>query len=189
MRVLVIGAHHGLGAALVQAARVADHAVTAFDGDALDREDLVESLQGQQAVISALGPREGSPPDLCARGTRAIIEAMQATGARRLIVVSGAMVGDDVWLGPVYRLIRALVPRGLLADRRQAEAEVRASGLDWTLARPVRLTDEPARGTWRTDPDASVGAFARLGRIDTASAIVAALTDPATHSRALLLQR
>lgn len=189
MRVLVIGAHHGLGATLVQAARVADHAVTAFEGDALDPEDLAEALPGQEAVISTLGPHRGSAPDLCARGTRAIVGAMHASGARRLIVVSGALIGPETRLGLVYALIRAMLPRRMLADRRRAEAAVRASGLDWTLVRPVRLTNGAARGRWRADPAARVGAFAGIGRIDAARAIVEALDAPETVGQVLLLQR
>ena len=114
---------------------------------------------------------------------------MHRAGARRLVLVSGAMVGEEARLGLVYRAIRAVVPRATLADRRQAEALVRQSGLDWTIARPVRLTDTPARGRWRTDPAASVGPFARIARADAASALVQALSDPETVGQALLLQR
>lgn len=189
MRILVIGAHHGLGAAVLRRARAAGHDAAPFEGDLFEGEALARSVAGQEAVISTLGPRRDSPADLCARGAGRIIAAMRAAGVRRLISVSGAMVAEDVRLGLIYRLIRAQVPGAILADMRRAEALVRDSGLDWTLVRPVRLTDAPGRGHWQADPGARVGGLARIAREDVAQAMLAALDDPATHGQALLLQR
>lgn len=188
MRVLVIGAHHGLGAVALRRAGSAGHDAAPFEGDLFAGEALARSVAGQEAVISTLGPRRDSPADLCAQGASRIIAAMQRAGVRRLISVSGAMVGEDVRLGLVYRLIRAQVPGAILADMRRAEALVRGSGLDWTLVRPVRLTDGKGRGRWRADPGARVGGLARIAREDVAQAMLAALGDPATHGQALLLQ-
>lgn len=189
MRILVIGAHHGLGAVVLRRARAAGHDAAPFEGDLFAGEALARAVAGQEAVVSTLGPRRDSPPDLCARGAGRIIAAMRAAGVRRLISVSGAMVAEDVRLGLIYRLIRAQVPGAILADMRRAEALVRDSGLDWTLVRPVRLTDAPGRGHWRADPGARVGGLARIAREDVAQAMLAALDDPATHGQALLLQR
>jgi nucleoside-diphosphate-sugar epimerase len=54
---------------------------------------LESAVDGADAVLSGLGPRSASESGVASRGTRAIVEAMQATGVRRLVVVSAAPVG------------------------------------------------------------------------------------------------
>lgn len=176
MRVLVVGAHHGVGAHVVRIARERGMDVTPFDGDVLDAEAVARAVGGQEAVISTLGPRKGSAPDLCSRGTRNIVSAMEATGVDRLVQVTGAMIGHPrKKLGLLYRGILALVPKEQIEDRRLQERIVVDSGLDWTLVRPTRLTDEPPRGRWRDADDAHVGALAHIARADVAEALVRAL--------------
>ncbi|MEZ4410118.1 MAG: NAD(P)H-binding protein [Polyangiales bacterium] len=189
MRVLVVGAHRGVGAHVVRRARERGMEVTAFEGDALDAEAVARAVAGHDAVVSTLGPRKGSPPDLCSRGTTNLVSAMKAHGARRIVQVTGAMISHPrERLGLVYRMIAATVPEASLRDRRLQEKAVMESGLDWTLVRPTRLTDAPPRGRWRDSPDARVGAFASVARGDVADALVRALEDPASIGRAWTLQ-
>jgi putative NADH-flavin reductase len=189
MDILVIGARHGLGAEVVRQAGCNGLRVAAFSGDVLDPDTVAAQVAGHDAVISTLGPRMGSAPDLCSRGTANVVAAMRTAGPRRLVVVSGAMIGHAPdRLGLVYRMIQRQVPDDMLRDRRAAEAVVEKSGLDWTLIRPTRLTDGPALGRWRDSGTARIGAFARISRKDAAAAILQTLDRPETVRRALTLQ-
>lgn len=63
------------------------------------------------------------------------------------------------------------------ADKRRMEDVVRASGLDWTIVRPPRLTDGPRTGTYRTATDRNVRGGLRLSRADLADYVLRCLTD------------
>lgn len=189
MKLLVIGAHHGTGALVVAEARARGHEVTAFVGDVLDGESVRAAVVDQDAVISLLGPREGSPPDLCSLGTRHIVDAMRAAGASRLLAVTGAMIGHPhEHLGLLYRAIETFIPHEVLDDRRRSEAIIQESGLRWTLVRPTRLTDGPATGTVRAGEDLRVGALAHVSRADVAAFLVDALEADAWVQRGVVLE-
>ncbi|MBM4363968.1 MAG: NAD(P)H-binding protein [Deltaproteobacteria bacterium] len=188
-RVLVVGAHHGVGALVVERARQRSWSVTPFEGDALDAAAVSRAVEGQDAIISTLGPRKDSAGDLCSRGTENIIAAMKAHGVRRIVQVTGAMIGHPKdRLGLVYRAIAAAVPEAALNDRRLQERIVVESGLDRTLVRPTRLTDEPPRGVFRDGERERIGAFARISRADVAEALVRAVVRPDAVGRAWTLQ-
>jgi putative NADH-flavin reductase len=188
-RILVVGAHHGVGAEVVAQGRKRGLTVCTFEGDALDAEALLRSVTGQDAVVSTLGPRRDSPAGLCARGTEYLIRGMKARGVRRLVQVTGAIIGHPRGrLGLVYRLIGAAVGEGMLADRRKQEQLVMESGLDWTLLRPTRLTDAPGTGRYRNASTERVGALAHIARADVAHAALLALESPDCIGRAWTLQ-
>lgn len=189
LHVLVVGAHHGVGALVVERARQRGWHVTVFEGDVLDAELVDRAVCSQDAIISTLGPRQNAVADLCARGMQNIISSMKAHGVRRIVQVTGAMIGHPTKrLGLIYRAIRAAVPKPALDDRRSQERLVKESGLDWTIVRPTRLTDSPARGVWRESEQERVGAFARISRADVADALIAAVLQPNAVGRAWTLQ-
>ncbi|GAA3549267.1 SDR family oxidoreductase [Nonomuraea rosea] len=168
--------------------------------DVLDPEAIAASMAGRDAVVSALGPRPGgtgSGPvstgtgtgtgtgtsSVCSDGARAIITAMRATGVRRLIVVTASGHIVDQGDGPASRfLVKPLLRRLLrdgFADFARTDEAVRASGLDWTIMRPPRLTDGERRA-YRTATDVNVRGGITIARADLADAILAVLNDPAT---------
>jgi putative NADH-flavin reductase len=171
--------------------------------DVLDPEAIAASVSGRDAVVSALGPRPGgtgsgtggtgtgpggtgtdpSTGSVCSDGARAIITAMRATGVRRLIVVTASGHIVDQGDGPASRfLVKPLLRRFLregFADFARTDEAVRASGLDWTIMRPPRLTDGERRA-YRTATDVNVRGGITIARADLADAILAVLNDPAT---------
>ena len=162
---------------------------TAFKGTVLNAEAVLRAVEGHAAVLSTLGPRADSEPDLCSRGTRNIIDAMKTHGVRRLVQVTGAMIGHPHdRLGLVYRMIAAAVGEPSLRDRRLQEQLVIESGLEWTLIRPTRLTDGAPKGQWRDGEHERIGAFAHIARADVAEAMLRALENRATIGHALTLQ-
>src|SRR5262249_38692598 len=57
-----------------------------------DPAALESAVAGADAVLSGLGPRSNSEVGVASQGTLAIVTAMQATGTRRVVVVSAAPV-------------------------------------------------------------------------------------------------
>jgi putative NADH-flavin reductase len=131
------------------------------------------AVAAQEAVLCALGTTKSTDAQACSRGTRNIVEAMKRCEVRRLVCVTGAMIGHPrERLGWLYRLLLGLMPRSaraLIEDRREQERIVQQSGLDWTLVRPPLLTDRPGRGRWQAGEDLRIGAFAHISRADLAA--------------------
>lgn len=76
---------------------------------------------------------------------------MQQHRIRRLVVTSSIGVGDSAANMPGYvKVLQRTFLRGAQADKTKMEAAVIGSGLDWVIARPAVLTDEPATGATRS---------------------------------------
>ena len=168
MRILVIGASQGTGALAVQTALDRGHQVTAFarspqklalehaklkkvTGD-FHRADSVEAaVPGHDAVLvtaSATRLRAFKDnPRYFSQGTGYVIDAMKKTGTRRLVVLSALGVGETRrLLHPIARALTDLFLKTAFEDHARQEELVRASGLEWVVARPNRLTNGPASG-------------------------------------------
>lgn len=100
----------------------------------------------------------------------------------RLVAVSAAPPGsDDGDTLPSRLLFKPLLRAvfgSLYADLARMEAEMRASGLDWTIVRPPRLTDKALTGQYRTAINRRVRRGYALSRAALAHALLALLDDP-----------
>jgi putative NADH-flavin reductase len=197
MKILVIGATGGTGRCVVDNALRAGHEVTAFartpqkitlqherlrvaQGDVLDADALLRAMQGQQAVICALGPAAGTAPGtIISDGTRNIILAMAQTGVRRLVFESGIMVGEGRGLSAINRLLLSIfrvLNRALYEDKVRAEKLIRQSSLDWVMVRPPKLKHMPGRGNYRVGQTLNVNLPAGLAHADVADFMVKSAT-------------
>jgi putative NADH-flavin reductase len=159
MRLFVLGATGHTGAHILDLALARSHPVTAFTrspekitrrhpmltvvrGDPHNVDQLTNAIQGHDAVLSALGVR---PPTTFRRHTvvqdcaAATVQAMGRTGVKRLVLVSAAVLFP--MKGLLYAFFRLLL-KHIARDLGGAEAIVRRSGLEWTIARPPRLTND-----------------------------------------------
>lgn len=142
--------------------------------------DIVAAVRGTDGVCCVVGPHAASPEPFCAALTQRIVEAMRSTRVRRLVCLTGAMIGAlpgnvSPAMRVMARLFRWQAP-DLAADRAKQEAVVMASGVDWTLVKPPRLTDGAATGVVHADPALPVGMLDRVGRPDLAEFIFRAAT-------------
>jgi uncharacterized protein YbjT (DUF2867 family) len=162
MRVVVFGATGSVGHLAVEALLEQGHEVTAFArnphklapaapslrhhaGDALSEADVRRAVEGQDAVIVALGAGGSLSSKVRSEGTLNVIKAMQAHGVKRLICQSTLGTGDswenlDFWW---KRIMFGLILRNVFRDHVLQERHVRASGLDWTILRPSAFSDRP----------------------------------------------
>jgi putative NADH-flavin reductase len=156
MRLFLLGATGRTGTELADLALAGGHEVTAFvrspqklrpaprlhavRGDPRDREALAAALPGHDAVLSAIGPppREAfRPSTLLTDCAVATVGAMTAAGVGRLAIVSSALLFPE---GGLYFAFFRWLIRHHLGDLRTMEDALRASRLDYTIARPPRLT-------------------------------------------------
>jgi putative NADH-flavin reductase len=127
---------------------------------------------------------------VCADSSRSIVEAMHRAGTRRLVVVSGTGPFDE-GEGPVMRYVLKPVGRRFLkhvfADFVAMEKIVRASGLDWTIVRPPRLSDKPVTGRYRTRRDLNLHRNFMVSRADVAHLLLAVCADSDTTGAAIYI--
>lgn len=214
MKVLVMGASGATGRLVVEHALVAGHAVVAFvreavrlplthpqlrvvEGDAMDAAAVAAAVQGADAVLCALGTLPESRADVarrqpgvpvCSVGTRNILAALPA-GRGRLVVESSASVGESRSTGILGAgFIVRLALKDVMADKELQEEAVKASACDWTIVRPVKLTNRPARGTLKAGPDLRWSIASTATRADVARYMVQCLADPATFRRCITLR-
>jgi len=201
-RVLIIGATGPTGLRLVEESLIRGHGVTALvrrpealgtlrdrvtvvQGDVLDPAPVSLAVTGAEAVLCALGPNLDSPSTLCSQGISLLLSAMESQGVRRLVCITGALIGHpDNRLGWLYRLMRHAF-RDTIQDRQLQEKLILGSTLDWTLVRPPRLSNGPARDIWRAGEDVRIGTMAHIGRADLARFMVQQVEDPSFIRRAV----
>ncbi len=170
--------------------------VRPVDGDVLDPDAVAKAVVGQDAVVVTLGisdnplavqwlRRASTALDVRSAGTAAVLEAMRAAGVRRLVVQTTYGLGDS-WrhLDLTWKLTFRFVIGRQLADSARQEELVRASGTDWTLVRPVSLTDEQPDGPAQVSTDDAVRGMT-VSRTQVARAIVDALAAPRTTGATL----
>lgn len=214
MNVVVFGATGATGRLVVESALSAGHIVTAFvrdparmtlthpnlrivEGDAMNPASVAGAVSGAHAVLCTLGTMPEAKEDsgrgqpgvpVCSVGTRNILAAMARTPCR-FIVESSVSVGDSYAtgiLGAGY-IIR-LVLKAVMADKEEQEAAVRGSDCDWTIVRPVRLTNKPARGDLKSGTDLRWNITSRATRADVANYMVQILADASTYKKAITLR-
>lgn len=194
-RVAIVGGHGQVARQLIHVLRRADHVPVALVRNETYRRDLEargaevrmldiehqgarefgEAFAGCAAVVFAAG---GGPDGNAERkrtvdleGSLKSIEGARLAGIRRFVQISAIGVDDPLpdTTGEVWR--------AYVEAKREADAALRASGLDWTIIRPGRLTDEPATGRVALGPDVDRG---EVTRADVAAVVAAVLDVPAS---------
>jgi len=187
MKLFVIGATGRTGREIVEQALARGHHVTAFvrspesialknekltvlKGSATDENQLFDAIQNHAAVLSALGPRKPfKPSSLLHDSALATTRAMNRSGVKRLVVLSAAAH----FPGLPNRIV-SFILRNHMRDSLRMEEIVRSSGLDWTIARPPRLTEEDY-ATYRSREDAAPRMGFSLSRIAVAAFMLDAI--------------
>jgi uncharacterized protein YbjT (DUF2867 family) len=141
-------------------------------------EEVAEAISGVDAVVFAAGAGPGSGPErkwtMDYGGAAKLIVAAKQAGVERYVIVSSMGAdpnapGDDTF--SVY-----------LQAKGKADAELRESGLDDTVIRPGRLTDDAATGRVALTEKGERG---EIPREDVAAVLAAVLHAPNTIGRTL----
>jgi uncharacterized protein YbjT (DUF2867 family) len=201
MRLAVFGATGQTGQALVPVALEHGWTVCAFvrtqagatlplperlgvvHGDPGRMADIERAVRGSDAVACVFGPRLPNRRPFCAPFTRRIVDAMRTLNVRRIVCVTGAMIGPmpantSRAMRAMAAFVRGRMP-AQMADRAEQEEIVASSGLDWTLVKPPRLTGGTRTEVVHADPSLQMGILSRICRQDLAEFVFRA----AAHGR------
>jgi uncharacterized protein YbjT (DUF2867 family) len=148
----------------------------------LEREDdLSHYLRGADAVVFAAGAGPGSGPErkrtVDLGGAVKLLDAARQVGARRYVIVSSIGAEDPAAGGEQMR--------PYLEAKAEADRLVADSGLDWTIVRPGRLTNDAGPGRVLVSEDLSVRG--EVPREDVARVIAAVLGDPGSIGKTFVV--
>jgi uncharacterized protein YbjT (DUF2867 family) len=155
----------------------AEPVVCDLEGDG----DVAAAVAGADAVVFAAGAGPGSGPErkrtMDLGGALKLIEAAKQQGIDRYLIVSSMGAGNPPAEGgdTFGEYLRAKAD----ADRAVAD-----SGLDYTIVRPGRLTDDPGTGRVSAAPSLDRGS---IPRADVAAVLLAALDEDRTIGKAFEL--
>ncbi|ELK46764.1 SDR family oxidoreductase [Halobacillus sp. ACCC02827] len=191
MKIVVFGATGGTGLSFVKQALESGHEVTAFvrtpdkwmlvherlrvvEGDALDREAVSAVMEGQEAVVSCLGSDSLKQKDNLERMAGNLVRGMLEHRISRILYVASAGIYKEIpgFTGWMSRLIL----KNVLKDHSQAVNAIMAAGLDYTIARPMRLDDGGVTKMYRTSPTVPKDGR-RINRGDVAHFLLKALEE------------
>jgi putative NADH-flavin reductase len=149
---------------------VANPKLTVLQGDVLDANAVDRVVQGSDAVIVSLGGKPGDKTRALETGTKHIVVAMKKHGQKRLIVVTSLGVGDSAGqAGFLFeKIIVPLFLKAEFADKLAQEAVVKASGLEFVIARPGALSNDAAKGAYEAAKQLRKGSPAKITRADVA---------------------
>jgi uncharacterized protein YbjT (DUF2867 family) len=193
--VVIVGGHGKVALRLAEALTAQGHAVRStirteahgvdieqvgavpylLDIEGSDAHDFADTFGDADAIVFSAGAggdgRIERKRTVDLEGSLKSIEGAGIAGVARFVQVSAFGVDDPLPedTDPVWR--------AYVEAKRDADAALRESGLDWTIVRPGRLTDGPATGRVRIGPDIPAG---EISRADVAAVIAAALEDGTT---------
>ena len=199
MRVALFGATGAIGRHVLEQAIAAGHEVTAFtrdsgrlslhderaravEGDARSAERVAATIEGADAVISALGPSSNrrAEVEMAVTAMTNILAAMEHHGVKRLVALSGGAVevpaerkarGDAIASAVVRFLARHVV-----AAKQREFRLIHASSVDWVAVRAPRVTDGPLTGKYRTG-QLALGPRSAISRADLAHFMLRCLNE------------
>lgn len=135
-------------------------------------------MQGQDAVLSALGIRPWTREPVLVEGTRNILAAMEKHGVRRFVCESSFGVGDSKGeAGWFTNFMIALFLGRIFREKELQEPLIRQSKVEWIIVRPARLTNGSRRGAYRHGERLKPGLFGSISRADVAEFMLKQLTD------------
>ncbi|WP_067843581.1 NAD(P)H-binding protein [Nocardia lijiangensis] len=196
MRLVIAGGHGKIALLLAESLAAAGHSVESLirnpehaadvagtgarpvvlDLERTDRTALAAALAGADAVVFAAGAGPGSGAarkyTVDKGGAVLLADAAEQAGVRRYVQISTMGAGrppapgtDEVWAA-------------YLDAKTQAEDDLRARDLDWTILRPGRLLD--TEGTGRVTLSAEPIGRDSIARADVAAVLAALLSAPNT---------
>ncbi len=157
---------------------------TVVVGSLNDPTAVREVLRGADVCVVLFGPKEDARVPFCAAATKNIIAALRTQELQRLIVVTGAMIGEMPGnIAITMKLVRMIKQRsaheGMVEDRVEQERLVRNSKLEgWTLVKPPRLTNDGATDAVDIAPNLSIGMRSQISRAALAGALVREVQEP-----------
>lgn len=148
-----------------------------LDVEHADAQEIADVLRGHDAVVWSAGAGGGDPARTYAVDRDAAIESMTAAaraGVSRYVLVSYFGAGPDHGVPESSSFFP------YAEAKTAADVALAASGLDWTILRPSRLTDEADAGDIEVNTAGAPVGSGSVRRATVAEVIARTLATPAT---------
>jgi len=204
MKLVIFGATGKSGLEIIKQSLTKGDVVTAFvrdpskleveheylkiiQGDVFEVASVGQAIQGQEAVVCALGSSELKKTTVRSQGTKNIIQGMKENKVKRLVIISAMGVGES-WdtLSAINKFFFATLLKSAREDHEAQEAAVKESGLDWTIIRPSGLVDTPRTGMYEAGENIPAKT-SRIARADVADLIIKELDRSDNIGKALTI--
>lgn len=194
MKIIVFGATGGVGQCIVKQALENGFEVTAFvrtpsklevthdnlkviQGNAFNPSEVAAGIAGQDAVVSCLGSSRGMKKSTeLQEMTQCMVTGMKEHDVQRIVYTASAGIHKEL-PGLSGKLIMGLL-KNTLADHKAAVDIIEAQGLNYTIVRPMGLTNGPLSGKYREVAAGVPDKSRSISRADVAHFILRALRDP-----------
>lgn len=193
MKIIVFGATGGVGQHVVKQALNKGIEVTAFvrtpsklevehenlhitQGDAFNKEEVAAAIQGHDVVVSCLGSSKGIKKSTeLEEMTKNIVDDMKEHGIHRIIYTASAGIDNEI-PGIFGKMVMKMLKHAL-TDHRNAVDYIQSNGLNYTIVRPLGLTNDPFTGKYRETKEGVPESSRTIPRADVAHFIIKAITD------------
>lgn len=143
------------------------------DLEVASEEEVAEAVDSADAVVFAAGAGPGSGPErkrtMDHGGAVTLIAAAKARGIERYVMISSMGADPNAEGDDDFRVY--------LQAKGRADEELQRSGLEYTIVRPGRLSDDPGAGKVNAAEHVPRG---QIPRDDVAAVLTAALATPTT---------
>ena len=192
MKIIVFGANGRTGQKVIEQALSKGIEVTAFTrsaekikikseklhivvGEATSYEDVKNAMDSHDAVISCIGGTGMKASTTITDITKNIVEAMKEIGVKRIVQMASAGVHGE--LKGIIGKTMMLMLKNPLKDHAGAYNKILEAGVDYTLARPLGLTDANLRGVYRETEEGAPEGGRNISRADVANFLLKAVQD------------
>ena len=201
MKLIVFGATGGIGRNIVEQALNAGHCVTAMardpsalaiehpnlkivKGDVFQPATFDKAMQGQDAVLSAIGTNSTKPTTVYSEGVSNIMEAMHRNEVQRIICISASAVETSPRLSFPLLMVTKLLQRilkNMYRDLLKMEQVVKQADINWTIVRPPRLTNGNLKSQYRFAVNEWLSHCLSISRADVAQFMLRHINDMNTY--------
>jgi len=206
VNIIIFGASGHIGQIVVARALEEGYKVTAFVrnpnslsiknknlyvyvGDIGNYTQVADALKGNEAVISVVGNSTRAvvfkSTTVISEGVKNIIKAMKQHKVKRLLFISSFGLNESIFL-PQKIFIR-IVLKNIFAEMPRQEKMISQSGLDYTIVRPARLTDQTTVGEYKAAEDLYIGLFSHISRAAVADFLLKQLENKKFFSKTVTL--
>lgn len=145
-------------------------------GDATDSNAVSAVLEGQDAVLCAIGGQGLKDSTTRTKTTQTIITQMQKHGVQKLVVCSVVGIGESAaHLGWFSRFFSGMILKHAISDHQKQEQLINESGLDSVIFRPPQLVQGGMTKKYRLAEEGEVFRATTIRRSDVAHAMITAL--------------
>jgi len=163
MRIFLLGATGKTGTIFLKMALEKGHEVTAYvrspekmtktehlrivQGDFKSMTQMSAAMVDHDVVVSCIGGNDNDKTSVIEELTKVIVASMKKSNVNRIVTISSAGIHNEFsW---ATNLILNLFYKYVISDHRKAAQVIMTSGLTFTLARPLSLTEGNLTSTYR----------------------------------------